>query len=98
MLKLMRSFSATVVLFGLGLFISPVVAQDLRHASLFVMTDEISGNRVVAYHRDAEGHLTEAGRYATGGTGLGLGQNLFFSQQALVISGDYLLVPNSGSN
>jgi 6-phosphogluconolactonase (cycloisomerase 2 family) len=37
--------------------------------AVFVQTDNTSGNRVVAYNRAADGALTQAGSYATGGRG-----------------------------
>ncbi len=37
--------------------------------AVFVQTDNLSGNQVVAYHRAADGTLTLAGTYATGGLG-----------------------------
>jgi 6-phosphogluconolactonase (cycloisomerase 2 family) len=37
--------------------------------AVFVQTDNLSGNAVVAYHRAADGTLTEAGQYPTGGVG-----------------------------
>jgi DNA-binding beta-propeller fold protein YncE len=37
--------------------------------AVFVQTDNLAGNRVVAYHRAAGGALTLAGSYATGGLG-----------------------------
>ena len=37
--------------------------------AVFVQTDNPSGNQVVAYHRAADGTLTPAGTYATGGLG-----------------------------
>jgi 6-phosphogluconolactonase (cycloisomerase 2 family) len=39
-----------------------------RHV-VFVQTDSTSGNHVVAYHRAADGALSPAGSYATGGLG-----------------------------
>jgi DNA-binding beta-propeller fold protein YncE len=42
--------------------------NDGGHA-VFVQTDAPAGNAVVAYHRDADGSLTKAGTYATGGLG-----------------------------
>ena len=38
-------------------------------AAVFVQTDNTAGNRVVAYDRAADGTLTPAGSYATGGRG-----------------------------
>jgi 6-phosphogluconolactonase (cycloisomerase 2 family) len=37
--------------------------------ALFVQTDNVAGNQVVAYHRAGNGTLTLAGRYGTGGLG-----------------------------
>ena len=37
--------------------------------AIFVQTDNIAGNQVVAYHRAGNGTLTLAGRYGTGGLG-----------------------------
>ncbi len=37
--------------------------------AVFVQTDSTSGNHVVAYHRAADGALSPAGSYATGGLG-----------------------------
>ncbi len=37
--------------------------------TVFVQTDNLAGNQVVAYDRAANGTLTQAGAYATGGLG-----------------------------
>ncbi|MGD0245076.1 MAG: beta-propeller fold lactonase family protein [Streptosporangiaceae bacterium] len=42
-------------------------------SAVFVQTDNTAGNHVVAYHRAADGTLTPAGSYATGGRGGQLG-------------------------
>lgn len=46
----------------------PAFAQGGNHA-VFVQTDNTAGNQIVAYHRNADGTLTAAGTYATGGLG-----------------------------
>jgi 6-phosphogluconolactonase (cycloisomerase 2 family) len=46
-------------------------ATDLRQGGLFLQTNEREGNEIVAYSRGADGRLTPAGRYATGGGGSG---------------------------
>lgn len=43
-------------------------SRDSRPA-VFVLTDNTAGNQVVAYDRQADGSLTQAGVYSTGGTG-----------------------------
>jgi DNA-binding beta-propeller fold protein YncE len=45
--------------------VGPGGARD----AVFVQTDNTAGNRVVAYHRAADGTLTEVGQYPTGGVG-----------------------------
>jgi DNA-binding beta-propeller fold protein YncE len=47
---------------------SPVGPPGASKA-VFVQTDNTAGNHVVAYHRSADGTLTPAGSYATGGRG-----------------------------
>ena len=47
---------------------SPIGAPGASNA-VFVQTDNTAGNRVVAYHRAADGTLSPAGSYATGGRG-----------------------------
>ena len=47
---------------------SSPAAREAGHA-VFVQTDNTAGNRVVAYDRAADGTLTPAGSYATGGRG-----------------------------
>jgi hypothetical protein len=42
--------------------------RSAGHA-VFVLTDNTSGNQVVAYDRGEDGSLTQAGTYATGGVG-----------------------------
>jgi len=61
------------------------------------MTNEASGNRVVAYSRAPDGTLTQIGSFATGGLGVGHGLE---NQGALAITDDrkHLLVVNPGSD
>jgi 6-phosphogluconolactonase (cycloisomerase 2 family) len=68
-----------------------------NHAMIFTMTNASDGNQVVAYERDANGALTMAESYATGGNGNGAGLG---SQGALVLTdnGRWLLAVNAGSN
>jgi 6-phosphogluconolactonase (cycloisomerase 2 family) len=51
-------------------FASPAAAGDSRNTgAVFVQTDNTAGNAVAAYHRAADGTLTLAGTYPTGGRG-----------------------------
>jgi lipoprotein-anchoring transpeptidase ErfK/SrfK len=47
---------------------APALAASSRHA-VFVQTDGLAGNQIVAYDRSSEGTLTEAGAYSTEGLG-----------------------------
>lgn len=44
---------------------------DLRTAGVFTLSNQRVGNEVIAFARAADGTLTRAGSYATGGTGSG---------------------------
>ena len=81
------------------------VGQDRGGASgaVFALTDNTAGNAVAAYHRAADGTLTQAGTYATGGLGGVLATSVVdhtASQGALAYDADrgLLLAVNPGSN
>src|SRR5207248_7379662 len=71
-------------------------AQD-DPGAVYVMSNAPAGNAVLAFDRAANGALSPAGSYATGGNGTGAGLG---SQGALVLSADgrWLLAVNAGSN
>jgi len=71
--------------------------QDSKHPAVFVQTNEVDANRVIAFRRDADGSLSELGSYATGGAGDGTPH--LTSQGSVVLStdGSHLLVTNAGS-
>jgi DNA-binding beta-propeller fold protein YncE len=63
-----------VALVGAALLAGPAAAHAPRPAgAVFVQTDDPGGNAVVAYDRDADGSLRQAGSYRTGGRGGVLG-------------------------
>src|SRR4029077_11351609 len=67
----LTAFVTTAGATGLG---SPALAAEGHHhhhgpGTVFVQTDDPTGNTVVAYDRAADGRLTQAGTYATGGLG-----------------------------
>ncbi|MEO8562287.1 MAG: beta-propeller fold lactonase family protein [bacterium] len=84
---------------------SPLSADDqpslIRTAegggTVFTQNNATAGNKVLVFGRAADGTLTSAGSYATGGTGTGAGLG---SQGAVTLSddGQYLLAVNAGSN
>jgi hypothetical protein len=51
--------------------------------AVFTLSNEVAGNRVVAFVRGRDGALHDGGSYATGGTGTGASLQ---SQNALVLS------------
>lgn len=73
------------------------------HNAVFVQTDNLSGNQIIAYHRDYAGHLTKVGDYATGGLGgqlVGSVADHLGSQGSLTYDprSGVLLAVNAGSN
>jgi DNA-binding beta-propeller fold protein YncE len=71
--------------------------------AVFVQTDNTAGNHVVAYHRAADGTLTPAGSYATGGRGAILGGSVVdhtASQGSLAYDPEHALLyaVNAGSD
>jgi 6-phosphogluconolactonase len=72
-------------------------ASDNAAGVVFTMSNSIDRNRVLAFHRAADGTLSAAGEYETGGRGSGSGIG---SQGALVLTADgrWLIVANPGSD
>jgi 6-phosphogluconolactonase (cycloisomerase 2 family) len=64
---------------------------------VYTMTNSPAGNAVLAFDRAADGSLTAAGSYPTGGTGTGAGLG---NQGGIVLNGagNLLAVVNAGSN
>ena len=65
---------------------------------VFVQTNDAEANQVVAYRRDADGNLADAGVFATGGRGSGMPH--LASQSSIVAdaTGTRLFVANAGSD
>ncbi len=95
-LKVFRLLSAATVL-GLLMFLPQTGLADGRTGDVYVLTNQLSGNSVMVFHRDAAGRLTFAGSFASGGNGSGTGLG---SQGAVVLSEDdrLLFAVNAGSN
>ena len=70
---------------------------DSAVGAVYTMTNSSSGNAILAFDRKANGMLTAAGSYPTGGTGTGAGLG---NQGAVVLSENnrWLYVVNAGSN
>src|SRR6478672_3449849 len=67
---------------------------------VFVSTNGLNGNAVVAFARAADGSLAPTGTFATGGTGIGGAADPLASQFAVALSPNakFLVVANAGSN
>lgn len=65
--------------------------------AVYTLTNEAAGNRVAVFDRGADGALTAAGTYATGGLGTGGGLG---SQGAVILTDNdrFLLAVNAGSD
>src|SRR5437870_7773571 len=81
----------------IGLSLLPASAASGGAAgAVYALTNSPAGNAVVAYQRGADGSLTPAGSFPTGGMGMaGLS-----SQGAVIVSDDHqlLFAVNAGSN
>jgi 6-phosphogluconolactonase (cycloisomerase 2 family) len=100
--------SAVIAAMATALLAAPAVLANAdegdggQHA-VFVQTNDPAGNSIAAYVRDANGTLTYAATYATGGKGgraAGAAVDPLASQSSLVYDSEHhlLLAPNAGSN
>jgi 6-phosphogluconolactonase len=76
---------------------SIVHAQGAQPGAVYALTNSPAGNEVLVYGRNADGSLTPAGSFATGGTGTGGGLG---SQNSVIVSEEHqlLFAVNAGSN
>lgn len=72
-------------------------ADGGHRGSVYALSNAATGNQVLRYDRNADGSLTAAGSYASGGNGTGAGTG---SQGAVILTDDrrILLAVNAGSN
>jgi 3-carboxymuconate cyclase len=80
---------------------SPARAWPAQTGAVFVQTDNVAGNAIAAYRRQANGALTPAGTYPTGGLGGVLGGSVVdhtASEGSLVAAHGSLYAVNAGSN
>jgi 6-phosphogluconolactonase len=61
--------------------------DESRSGAVFAMTNQPTGNAIVAFKRAADGTLTPAGTFPTGGLGSGGGPDPLGSQGSLILSG-----------
>ena len=74
-----------------------------EHGAVFVETNDETSNAIIAYSRGRDGHLTETGRFPTGGLGGAVAGPVFdplASQGALTYDADHQLLyaVNAGSD
>ena len=103
-MKTQRSMSrymsvAAVAALGLGALtqVGPASAHPTHGSggAVYSQTNAVAGNAVAAFDRAADGRLTPAGSYATGGLGTGAGLG---SQGAVTLDDHLLLAVNAGSD
>ena len=70
---------------------------DKNQSSLYTISNEVAGNRILVFNRASDGTLSEAGSYETGGTGTGEGLG---NQGALALSENkiFLFAVSPGSD
>ena len=75
----------------------PLSARVDTPGAVYVITNAMTGNAVIAYGRSADGSLSPLGTFETGGLGTGAGLG---SQGAVIVSDDHrlLFAVNAGSN
>jgi 6-phosphogluconolactonase (cycloisomerase 2 family) len=94
----MRKVLRTLFMAGLAIGLaspgfSNAQTGDLDNAgAVFVMTNAVEKNEVIAYQRGAGGRLQETGRFATGGRGSGGNNDPLESQGSLKLSQDHTLL------
>ena len=67
-------------------------------AGVYVQTNDLEQNAIVAFRRDADGELTQLGAFATGGSGDGVAHLTSQGSVVLTRDGTYLLVTNASSD
>jgi 6-phosphogluconolactonase (cycloisomerase 2 family) len=99
--KVMRTLLMAGLTMGLASStLSKAQDADTRSAgAVFVMTNNVDKNEVVAYRRANDGALQESGRFATGGRGSGGNNDPLESQGSLSLSQDhsFMFAVNAGS-
>jgi 6-phosphogluconolactonase len=76
---------------------APTVTPASSSTTVYTMENATTGNSVIGYQQSADGTLSQAATFATGGLGVGHGLE---NQGALALSDDgkYVLIVNPGSN
>ena len=72
--------------------------KSMEPAAVFAQTNDARGNELVAFTRDGDGRLTNAGSYPTGGRGRGMPHVPSQGSIAIDAEGQRLLLANAGSD
>jgi 6-phosphogluconolactonase len=93
------TLSCMVIVLLMGFSVRRILAQGFSGA-VYTLTNQSMGNSVIVFHRAADGTLTLAGSFPTGGTGTGTGPDPLGSQGAVVLdeSNSLLFAVSAGSN
>src|SRR6266849_9719364 len=96
-MKLTRSLPTVVLSLAVAFGFSALTLAEGAAGAVYTMNNSSNGNRVLVFARAADGTLTAAGSFETGGLGTGGGLG---SQGALVLSSNerWLFAVNAGSN
>jgi 6-phosphogluconolactonase len=80
--------------------VAPNLSLSQAAGGVFISTNGLNGNAVVAFARAADGSLTPTGTFSTGGTGIGGTADPLASQFVVALSNNakFLVVANAGSN
>jgi len=97
-----KKIYARVAASAIGLAVAATLASNSwageNRGAVYALTNQVAGNSVMVYDRAANGVLTYAGTYDTGGIGTGTGGDPLGSQGAIVTHGGMVLAVNAGSN
>ncbi len=95
--RVMRTALALSLLLTSFVWAGSAAAATSAVGAVYALTNATSGNAVLVWNRTADGSLTPAGSYATGGQGSGSGLG---SQGAVILSQDnqLLFAVDAGSN
>jgi 6-phosphogluconolactonase len=90
-----KAIVAGAVALAALVLVGAAMAGDDHPGAVYTLTNSPAGNAVAVFDRAADGTLTAAGTFPTGGLGSGAGLG---SQNSLVLVHDTLFAVNSGSN
>ncbi|WP_233809670.1 lactonase family protein [Paraburkholderia sp. HP33-1] len=95
---LFRTIALATALGFASISIAQADSEDGPQGAVYVLSNQLSGNSVIVFSRSANGTLTYAATYSTGGKGAGTGSDPLGSQGSLTLDSGFLLAVNAGSN